>query len=235
METAHNQLTIAYPALVPQQRDPRSFSMAAGAPMKPLILAGGRSARMQGLSKALLPLPDGRTLLQRCVDTLKEICGTTATVYVSVSRENKALFDDLALDDRSLELIVDQEPNLGSESAGPSAGLGAAHIAYPRATWMVVACDYPLLSGEGLRLLCEAFVPPVTCFKNNEGYLEPLVGIWTPDALAALKSQPDRGPAQVVRELGGMQLQLPLGHETCLLNVNTRDDWRFALEQMDKT
>lgn len=203
--------------------------------MKPLILAGGRATRMQGLSKPFLPLPDGRTLLQRSVDTLREICGTTATVYVSVSRENKALFDDLALDDRSLELIVDQEPNLGSESAGPSAGLVAAYLAYPRATWMVVACDYPLLSGEVLRLLCEGYVPPVTCFKNNEGYLEPLISIWTPDALAVLTSQPARGPAHVVRDLGGMQLQLPLGYETCLLNVNTRYDWSFALEQMNQT
>lgn len=207
--------------------------MATQTPIKPLILAGGRSTRMHGQPKQFLVLPSGKTLIQRTIHLMKQVCGSAATVYISVSHENKSDFDEL-LNDKAIELIVDNEPNSTDKSAGPSSGMCAAHLLDPEATWLVVACDYPILSEELLRYLFDTFVPPVTCFINEQGYIEPLIGVWGPEALASLASQSAKGPAHIVRKLGGLQVEVPPDQTACLLNVNTRDDWGIALRQLQE-
>lgn len=156
----------------------------------------------------------------------------------------------------TIHIITDPAPNQPSpsESTGPAAGLLAAHRALPAATWLVVACDYPFLTPAVLRRLCDAYRPPVTCFRNADGFCEPLVGVWSPEALGRLEAEAAGaagaagggrgvGPSRIVRALGGREIEAgtdgdqdpngdPDGDRAgpVLVGVNTREEWERAFE-----
>ncbi|PGH14125.1 hypothetical protein AJ79_03242 [Helicocarpus griseus UAMH5409] len=149
---------------------------------------------------------------------------------------------------------VDQEskPKSKSNNIGPAAGLLAAHSAKPTATWLVVACDYPLLSTSALHYLQEQHYtiattdsgtnasscepPLLTCYRNTQGYCEPLLGMWTPEALSILARNVEQGrtgPRFVIEELGSggkgqVRLVVPRD-ERWLFNANTVGEWREAV------
>lgn len=205
-----------------------------GIPFKPLLLMGGKSTRM-GESKHLLVTPSGKTMLQHSFEMLNDLC-PASKVYVSLAQETPV---DLFLRSKQdvAECILDVKPNCTVASAGPATGLLAAFRSDPKATWLVMACDYPLLTTEALRQLCGTYVPPVTCFRNMDGFYEPLIGIWSPTALAALADNVAAGmdsPTAVVKQLDGLAIVPPQDHEDWLLNVNTRRDWDRALSLLRK-
>jgi molybdopterin-guanine dinucleotide biosynthesis protein A len=208
--------------------------------LKPLLLAGGKSTRM-GSPKHSLCLPDGTLLYKHLVDLLHHACPESEQVYISLAKgqslpstghagESNSKYADGA----GIEIIFDLEANTERESTGPAAGLLAAFDAYRDSTWLVVACDYPLLTLTALEMLRKAYVAPVTCFLNGDGFVEPLVGIWSPDALAVLKgnvAQGRSGPSRVVRQLTGRTISPPGGCGEWLVNVNTRTEWNDVLSR----
>ncbi|KAK6215198.1 molybdenum cofactor biosynthesis protein C [Colletotrichum tabaci] len=135
-----------------------------------------------------------------------------------------------------VQILRDQHPNTYKYSAGPAAGLLAAYRYDPWANWVVVACDYPLLPPDALYLLfLKRDSVPVTCYRSQEGFCEPLLAIWAPPALSRLAERVARGhasPAAAARELDGLMLDAPPGCEWWLTNVNTMEEWVEAVEEM---
>lgn len=208
-------------------------------PLIPLILAGGKSRRM-GYPKHLLQLPDGTPFYKHLWNLLRQTCPDASTIYISLAQDSPldAFLHNLAatceyLDTASLAIIRDLETNNSSESGGPAQGLLSAFRSNPTATWLVVAIDYPLLTANALQRLRDVYTPPVTCFRNSEGYPEPLIGVWSPEALGRLaenvRSGKSSGPCAVVRELGGFQVDITTEESACLTNVNTQRDWDQVL------
>src|SRR6185437_16964450 len=103
-----------------------------------LVLAGGRSKRMQR-DKAALPYA-GRTQLERAIELIEPF---VARVYVSVRPDQ---IDD-PLRARFAQ-IVDS-----GETAGPIAGILAAQSHHPEVAWLVLACDLPMLDAQTLQHL----------------------------------------------------------------------------------
>lgn len=215
--------------------------------LTPLILAGGRSTRM-GSPKHLLRMPDGRPLYQHQLEVLARSCPRAPVIYISLAQDSE--LDDLLREHATSQhddthrtpeqpdvgVIFDLEPNGTEESAGPASGLLAASAARPDDTWLVVPCDSPFLDTELLERLRREYEPPVTCYQNSKGFCEPLVGVWSPEALARLAEKAKSGtvgPSSVVRELGGKQVGLPDGEERPLTDVNTKEDWEAALMLLD--
>lgn len=144
---------------------------------------------------------------------------------------------------KKIIIIPDLAPNPTPTSAGPAAGLLAAHHVLPDATFLVVACDHPFLTVSVLQRLCRSYQPPVTCFRNAAGFCEPLVAVWGPPALGRLRemvedSEGSRagrgvGPSRVVREVGGRVVDVDGdgggggvdGGAEVLRGVNTREEW----------
>lgn len=198
--------------------------------MKALLLAGGESSRM-GSPKHLLPFLDGRPtyihLLQQLIATIPE-----AELYISL--RDKACAETLQASVGQCRLHVLYDADAGLDvllgAVGPAAGLLAAHAADPTVHWLVLACDYPLMSTEELSALCKVYEAPVTCFKNVEGFFEPFVGVWSPYALDKLKENVLRGvtgPIRVVKMLNGKGIR-PI-QEASLFNTNTKEEWEAAL------
>lgn len=192
-------------------------------------------------------MPDGRPLYQHQLDALLAACSGSPQVFVSLARDSaldttlrdavQASSDELAQQGR-IRVIHDLEDNSTDTSAGPAAGLLAAHKAYPNSTWLVLACDYPFVTATALKHLQSMYVPPVTCFVNSEGFCESLIGIWSPMALQHLAKRHEEGssgPSRVVKELDGLMIRPPQDQNMLLCNVNTESEWESAVEELRKT
>ncbi|KAK4171667.1 nucleotide-diphospho-sugar transferase [Triangularia setosa] len=201
---------------------------------RPLILAEGKSVRM-GSPKHLLELPNGTPLYPHQINLLRRVCPEAPTIYISLTKSSQ--LDDFlreAVTNTSPEppvlILDDLQNNNTHESGGPAQGLLSA-------TWLVVAVDCPLLSCGLLRVLRRVYQPPVTCFRNAEGFCEPLVAIWSPEALGKVVECASKGmlpgPSSIIWEIGGQQIELSGADAIQLRNVNTRGDWEAVWSLMD--
>src|SRR5215470_13063663 len=138
------------------------------APIYALVLAGGRSTRMQR-DKAVLNY-HGRTQLEWAVTLLQPY---VQRVFVSVRPDQTA--DPIRA---RFEQIVDTHENLG-----PVAGIMSAQAKYPDVAWLVVACDLPFLDHGTLSTLICARQPGrlATAYRSSHDVLpEPLCAIYEP-------------------------------------------------------
>ncbi len=103
--------------------------------MKALILTGGKSSRM-GQDKASLQI-GGVTQLERIHALVQPL---TDQIFLSVAHGDTA--------ERSLPTLPDLEP-----SPGPLGGLQAAFDADAGTSWLVIACDLPMIEAPDLRAL----------------------------------------------------------------------------------
>ncbi|TQS31632.1 hypothetical protein Golomagni_08077, partial [Golovinomyces magnicellulatus] len=178
-----------------------------------------------GEPKHLLKTTSGRTLLQRAFDLLYHTFKPKEPIYISVAQESDV--GSFMEDNGSFAtLLLDKAPNNTARSSCPATGLLAAYDSDPTSSWLVLACDYPILPTDALELVSQQYEPPVTCFRNADGYIEPLIGKWSPTALHHLQQNVEREKyslARVVEQLGGKTISLPSDSEHWLLNVNKPD------------
>jgi glutamate dehydrogenase (NADP+)/cyclic pyranopterin phosphate synthase/molybdopterin-guanine dinucleotide biosynthesis protein A len=134
----------------------------AAIPVWGCLLIGGRSSRM-GQPKHLITDGDGHTWVEILASRLAE--QTERVVLVGKGDIPKSL--------AHLPRLTDI-----AEAKGPLAGILAAMRWNPRASWVVAACDMPLLRAEGLRWLLHTRKPGVwgSVPRNpRTGRLEPLL------------------------------------------------------------
>jgi len=112
-------------------------------PLWGCLLIGGKSSRM-GRPKHLLPLPDGSLWLERAAALARSrvaglVCVGTGQIPESLT---------------ALPRLAD-----AAGAAGPLAGIAAAFRYQPEASWLVLACDMPLVSQAALDWLLAARRP----------------------------------------------------------------------------
>lgn len=191
-----------------------------------VILCGGRSTRMGSAKHHLLftdnTEPMYRQLLARAIVAYPDI----QSVYLSLHDPGSATqLDQTPVMGRPIHLLFDEESDIG-----PAAGLLAALRTDAHCTWLVLACDYPLISVAELRKLFASFDGRLTCFENMQGWAEPLLGLWGPEALERLRSNVMHGctgPKFVVEELNGRTIRAL--DDRSLLNTNTPGEWSQAV------
>src|SRR5580658_10718000 len=125
-------------------------------PLYGLVLAGGRSTRMQR-DKATLSY-QGRNQLDRAMDLLGSC---VAQAFVSVRTDQRAE------DTRArYPQVVDTRDGLG-----PIAGIAAAQAHFPDAAWLVLACDLPHLDRRVIQFLIDHRDPArsATAFRSSQG------------------------------------------------------------------
>jgi len=193
-------------------------------PIYALVLAGGRSTRMQR-DKAALAY-HGRTQLEWAVSFLQP---HVQRVFVSVRPDQtndpvRARFDQ----------IVDTHDNLG-----PIAGIMAAQAKYPEVAWLVLACDLPFLDDGTLTTLIAARQPQrlATAFRSSHDVLpEPLCAIYEPASREAILAHAASGkncPRKFLINSDVHLLDEPNPH--ALDNVNTPDEYGSAIAALSPT
>lgn len=192
----------------------------APAPVRGLVLAGGRSGRM-GQDKGLQRYHGSPQVLWLTA-LLRHLC---ESVRVSVSAEQ------LDVDPyRTLLTVVDATPD-----QGPAGGLLAAWDAIPETAWLAVAVDMPfvdlatletLLAGRGAGTLA-------TAFRHPDGVLEPVCALWEPHARPRLRERLAEGDRSLTRLLeAGPTTELVPPRAEVLESVNTPAEHRRALRRL---
>lgn len=187
-----------------------------------LLLAGGYSRRM-GRDKAGM-IYHGRDQLHHAFDLLQSL---TTACYVAI-RE-----DQLAEDHRStLPCLLDI-----AGVAGPAAGLLAAQRRHPEASWLLLACDMPLMDRSTLQaLLLAAKVDQqaaVIAYAAADGRIEPMCSLWRPASKVCLQREATTsriGLRHIAEQLRIRLLQA--AEPERLVNANTPDESAAILSRL---
>ena len=185
---------------------------SAIAPVKGLVLAGGKSQRM-GRDKGLLSY-HGKPQREHVTDLLGNLCSEVALSCRPGQVEPAQT---------SLSLLPDSFLGLG-----PFGAILSAFREDPNAAWLVVACDLPLLDQSTLEYLvthrnpsklATAFLNPATAFPD------PLVTIWEPKAYPVLLSFLAQGYSCPIKVLINKDIELlEIPNPAALSNVNTPEE-----------
>jgi molybdenum cofactor guanylyltransferase len=187
-----------------------------------LVLAGGRSARMQR-DKAALEYRPGVTQLDAAMQLLE---GRVARAFVSVRA------DQVSDGARAKYPHVVDRGNI----EGPIAGISAALAEQPEAAWLVLACDLPFLDARTLDFLIAQRDPAriATAFRSShDGLPEPLCAIYEPAARAAIGAHVAAGkncPRKFLINADVKLLDQP--DPRALDNVNTVAEYGQAMDAM---
>lgn len=202
---------VSVPTSVPRDR----------APLYGLVLAGGRSTRMQR-DKATLEY-SGRSQLERAIELMAPL---VERVFVSVRPDQTG--DPLRA---RFPQIVDS-----GEVAGPIAGIVAAQSRHPDVAWLVLACDLPLLDQETLRLLLRSRRSErhATAYRSShDGLPEPLCAIYEPSSREAIRAHVASGrdcPRKFLINADTELIDQP--EPGALDNVNTPQDYGSATDRL---
>jgi molybdopterin-guanine dinucleotide biosynthesis protein A len=187
-------------------------------PLYGLVLAGGRSTRMQR-DKAALHY-HGRTQLEWAMALLAP---HVERAFVSVRPDQ--VHDPVRA---KFAQILDRHDNLG-----PIAGIVAAQAAHPDVAWLVLACDLPYLEAGTLEHLLRSRQPlrQATAYRSShDGLPEPLCAIYEPasrPAIAAYVGSGRQCPRKFLIKADVNLLEQP--NARALDNVNTPEEYGAAL------
>jgi molybdopterin-guanine dinucleotide biosynthesis protein A len=188
-------------------------SFFESAPLKALILLGGKSSRM-GEEKGLIQYHE-KTQAEHLVSLSEEI---GLEVFLSVREEQKENYSFL-----NRTFIADQ-----IQGAGPLGGIASAMRTFPRSAFLVVACDLPNLQKEQMEFLlnsrnAKAFA---TCYESPlDGGPEPLCSIYEPKAFSALMKVWVNGKNCPRKMLFNRTVELlPVRDARFLANANTPEE-----------
>lgn len=190
------------------------------APLKGLILCGGRSTRMQQ-DKSLITyhgIPQWQYLYELVQSILPE-------VYVSCREDQQASLG------QDINVITDS-----IEGGGPSVGLLSANKVFPDAAWLVLAVDLPLISAQSVNYLISQrqVEKDATSLISPVNHLpEPLIAIWEPSGLKKLRQSVSEGrncPRKTLLNADIHQIENPFSAEH--FNANTPDEMKEAGTQL---
>ncbi len=153
-----------------------------------LVLAGGKSRRM-GRDKGLIPY-HGVPHREYTASLLEQFCSKT---YISI---NASQFPGR----ETQGYLTDRYPD-----SGPLGAILTAHEYFPKVAWLIAPCDMPDLDGEILKFLISERSPDkaATCFKNKDGFIEPLLSIYEPVFLHTIShafQKGERSPSKLLRQ-----------------------------------
>jgi len=160
-----------------------------------------------GKDKATLQWHD-RPLYWQAIDKMLPFCDQ---LYISLPAHHP-LFAQLSTSPLPPRVhLLPDDLSLGD--IGPAISLLSAHSAQPTAAFLVFAVDFPLAPPAAFHQLTQRHstaTPPllVHSYVHDDGNPEPLMSLWQPEALEALRrnavERGRTGPCQTIRELLGL-------------------------------
>lgn len=185
-----------------------------------LVLSGGKSTRM-GTDKGEIvyhQLPQREhiyKLLEKCCEHVYQSLGSSQ--LDSLPSECSIIFDE-------------------DEFKGPYNGIMSAHNKYPEVSWLVIACDLPLINEKVLNQLVSSrdTAKAATVFATKKSKLpEPLVAIWEAKGLQEAKKQLEENPSGPRKFLmhSDVKLVYPENDEV-LFNANSKEEYEDALSKL---
>ena len=187
-----------------------------------LILAGGRSRRMQGRDKALLAV-HGETLLAHAIRRLRPQVDALAL-------NSNAAPDSLA--EYGLPVIPDLLPGF----LGPLAGIHAGLMQYPEDYLVTVAVDLPFLPPDLVTRL-RSGLESKSCAYASDAERHALALLWRPGTAALVEDYLQRGERSLKDFLAvhGQPVRFDRPQDRGLFcNINTPEDLARAEQDVER-
>ncbi len=183
-------------------------------PITGFVLAGGQSRRM-GIDKSLMPL-NGKTLIEYSIEALRPLCNS---IIIS---SNNSIYDFTGCEVWPDELQV-QAPIVGIYSCLKRSKTDIN---------IILSCDMPLISTTIIEYLLENSVNHhITVPVHQNGFIEPLCGIYKQSAIAILKEFIDKRNFRlndcilVSSHCLVPAYQLSFFSPNTFININTHEDF----------
>jgi len=187
------------------------------APVKGLVLAGGKSIRM-GEDKGTLKFY-GKDQREVAIELLRK---NKLETFLSVRTEQNIQKDNL-IEDVFLGL-------------GPFGAICSAFQKNPDSAWLVLATDLPFVTEELLQLLLKNRNPSkaATAIKGKgKQFPEPLITIWEPKSYTLLLNYLAQGYSCPRKVLINSDVEIIEVEDHLLRNINTPEDYKKALKEID--
>jgi molybdopterin-guanine dinucleotide biosynthesis protein A len=190
--------------------------------MKPpcVILAGGRSSRMGGGDKCLLPLNSKPILAQ----VLDRVSPQAAAVLIN-SNSPANLFAPFAW-----PVLPDVISGFQRPLAGLLTGMTWARQLHPGATHVLsAACDTPFLPYDLSQRLADGLAATDIAIARDQHRAHPVIGLW-PVALAdrLVRDMATHGVRGMFQWLRGLPVREVMFDAAHFCNLNTRDELLHA-------
>jgi molybdopterin-guanine dinucleotide biosynthesis protein A len=171
------------------------------------VLAGGAGRRLGPRSKSAAPIA-GRPLVSYPVSALAAVCERVAVVCKPDT--------ELPELDEGIERWDEAE-----EGQHPRTGIVHA-LERARGPVLVCAADMPFVTADAFRTLLAAAGSSSAVVAVSEGILQPVLGLYAPAALEALRGAPADDPlTETVESLDPLRVPLP---PAVVRGVNTPED-----------
>jgi molybdopterin-guanine dinucleotide biosynthesis protein A len=142
---------------------------------------------------------------------------------------------------QGVQAVLDDPETNGD--IGPAAGILTAATSKSDATWLILAVDLPFISRDSILHLLKAHLTdsPVSLYlHSDDGNPEPLFSIWTPTALAQLRSNcraGKSGPCRAAKDVWGGKIGPGAGGvevptEDWITDADTPDEWRAVQRRL---
>jgi molybdopterin-guanine dinucleotide biosynthesis protein A len=194
------------------------------APLKALILTGGKSVRM-GQDKPHIHY-HGKAQFAH----LDELCKSMGIEpFLSCRTEQREYFEE-----QGYKTIADRMLDMG-----PLGGIASAFMTDPNAAWLALASDVPFLDNEILNELIRqrSTFHTATAFQSPfDRFPEPLIAIWEPKAFPMIMSFIALGYSCPRKVLIQTEAQIIVASSPEKLeNVNTPDELDDAMQSLKKS
>lgn len=187
------------------------------APVKGLVLAGGKSVRM-GEDKGLLKFY-GKAQRTVAIELLeKQNLQTFLSVRSEQEVQEQAVITDVFYD------------------LGPFGAICSAFQKDPNSAWLVVATDLPFLTDQVIELLLKKRDPSkiATAIKGkSKQFMEPLVTIWEPKSYPILLNYLSQGFSCPRKVLINSAVEIVEIDDAIIRNINTPEDFDNAKSEID--
>jgi molybdenum cofactor guanylyltransferase len=200
-----------------------------------VLLAGGKSSRMGGGDKCLLPLA-GRPILAHIIARLRP------QVSDLIINANGDLTRFSAF---GLPMIPDRIGDHAGPLAGVHAGIEWARANRPEGRFVITAAtDTPFFPADLIARFCEVFLgtEPRLIVARSKGGVHPVFGLWPVSLVPDLEDSLRRGMRKVsdwVREHGAEEVEFPAAQVggrkmDPFFNINRPDDLAEAETLLQK-
>jgi molybdopterin-guanine dinucleotide biosynthesis protein A len=193
------------------------------APVKGLVLVGGKSSRM-GVDKSELNYY-GKPQKELAKELLEN---SNLETYYSVENLSTALKEtkesDLEISDSFLNL-------------GPFGGICSAFQKKPNSGWLVLATDVPFVNDKIIKLLLQKRNPSkvATAIKGKgKEFVEPLITIYEPKAYPILLQYLAQGYSCPRKMLINSDVEIVEIEDDFIRNINTPEEFEMAKKEIEK-
>jgi molybdopterin-guanine dinucleotide biosynthesis protein A len=185
-----------------------------------IILAGGKGSRINK-NKALIMLPDGKTLLHKCVRSLSAVLAKIVIVT-----NQKELYLDY--DARVVEDLVKNKGPLGGIYTGLSCS--TTHCNF------VIGCDMPFPQPSLIELLLQDCDDYDVAIPETVGEVEPLFAVYSKNCLPVISDHLQKDDLKIRKIFEKLKVQIIREEKIqevdpqhlSFFNINTNEDLKKA-------